>query len=168
MTTETTTDWIEAIGKPAFDALQELVDARDCDYNRLEELREERGDWNDDDDCGEDWATYHTDDAAELAALDKARGDCDDADDAQRRIDDDPLEIEVGGWWAPFGEPSPTEYRILLTTGGPAVRIVGDLGEHGDPTTARLEVQDWYKPWTEFPADENILLRYASSFAMAE
>ena len=170
MTTETTTaaDWIAAIGQPAIDALRELVDARDCDYDRLNELRDGRDEWNDGDDCREDWATYHTEDAAELAGLDLARGDCGSEEDAQQRIDDDPLEIQVGGWWAPFGDPYPTEYRILLTTGGPAVRIVGDLGEHGEPCSARLEVQDWFKQWTEFPANENILLRYASSFAFAE
>jgi len=32
--------------------------------------------------------------------------------------------------------------EILLCTGGPVVRIVGDLSQHHEPDSARLEYQD--------------------------
>src|SRR5690606_3875422 len=39
------------------------------------------------------------------------------------------------------------EYEILLSTGGPAVRIVGRLNVWGEPeTTAVLQYQDWFAP----------------------
>ena len=65
------------------------------------------------------------------------------------------------------GEWEADNYELLLGTGGPAVRIVGDLGEHKEPTSARLEVQDWFKPWTEYSDenhDDNMLLAYACCF----
>jgi hypothetical protein len=44
---------------------------------------------------------------------------------------------------------APAEFCILLCTGGPAVRIVGDLNR-GEPSNPRVEHQDWGTPWTEF------------------
>jgi len=41
----------------------------------------------------------------------------------------------------------PHEYKILLCTGGPAVRIVGYLNEYGRPKNAFVEHQDWNEPW---------------------
>ncbi|MDR6858912.1 hypothetical protein J2W96_005244 [Variovorax guangxiensis] len=41
------------------------------------------------------------------------------------------------------------EFEILLCTGGPTVRIVGDLDHHGEPDRARIEYQDWFEPWRE-------------------
>lgn len=112
------------------------------------------------------------------------------ADDASREesarqaIIDDPLEVSVrSGWYAPGrGPEAPAEYRILLSTGGPASRIVGELGEHGEPVSARLEVQDWGTPWTdaardamasastleEWQAIQPTLLSYAREFYFGE
>lgn len=56
---------------------------------------------------------------------------------------EEPLSIEVGGWWSPGEEPEPSEFRILLSTGGPACRLVGSIDCDG--TT--LEAQDWFIPW---------------------
>ena len=44
----------------------------------------------------------------------------------------------------------PAEYRILLTTGGPALRLIGELDQHGEPKTAVLQIQDWFLPWTDY------------------
>ncbi len=112
-----------------------------------------------------------------MAALDKAEangtaeldGDTLDADAIRERINEDPLEVLVrNDWHAPGAEDAEaTEYLILLCTGGPAVRIVGDLTGHEEPDTARLEYQDWFTPWIEYllTEDENaVLLRYAQQF----
>jgi len=42
----------------------------------------------------------------------------------------------------------PDEFEILLSTGGPALRIVGNLGRFNAPEAIELQKQDWFKPWT--------------------
>jgi len=90
-----------------------------------------------------------------------------DVDAAQQAIDEAPLSIEVRGGWLPVGtyEPDmPTDYRILLCTGGPAVRITGWLDGFGYPETARLEYQDWFTTWTEYTDHDYDLLEFARMF----
>lgn len=99
----------------------------------------------------------------------------DEIEAAQERIQEDALSVEVRSGWYVAGrggeDIKPTEYCILLCTGGPAVRITGELSEHGEPETARLEMQDWFLPWSEYrPTGQNIvesekiLLAYARQF----
>jgi hypothetical protein len=96
--------------------------------------------------------------------------DAERSEDAERVIHDDPLSVMVRDGWHEVGKPNedgPEEYEILLSTGGPATRIVGKLNQHCEPDTARLEVQDWFVPWQEWRGkdwSENILLDYARCF----
>lgn len=82
-------------------------------------------------------------------------------EDAERTIHESVLSVEVrsawhvpgsltndGDWGSPVSE-SPAEYRILLSTGGPACQITGTLSERGEPETATLQTQDWFKPWSD-------------------
>ena len=90
-----------------------------------------------------------------------------DEDEARQRIDEDPLSVMVRSDWVESGvEMKPAEYEILLMTGGPAVRIIGSLDEHGEPDRARLQYQDWGTPWTELfnPRDPETLIAYAGNF----
>lgn len=77
-----------------------------------------------------------------------------DSDALRERLLEMPLAIEMRDGCRPAGDASlndgDQEYRILLTMGGPALRITGDLGAHGEPETARLEYQDWGTPWTDY------------------
>lgn len=62
-------------------------------------------------------------------------------------------------------------YMILLGTGGPAMRITGDLNEYGEPETADYQFQDWNTPWTSArpsSEQEEILLEYARNFYFEE
>ena len=130
----------------------EMVAAAECDFDRLTELREEREDLEDD---AEALAAWDAENGAELADLTAAAGECADADEARERLQEDPLSVEVRSGWANVGEDlEPAEFCVLLCTGGPAVRIVGDL-DRGQPSRPRLEYQDWGTPWTEYfpPAD---------------
>lgn len=117
-------------------------------------------------------------------------GNFDDAcEDARQAIHENALSVEVRSGWRCIGVPStndtyPAEYRILLCTGGPAVQIMGELSEHGEPETARLMMQDWGLPWTEYrPLStskdaygrpmlvgdaQEILLTYARQFYFSE
>ena len=89
----------------------------------------------------------------------------DEAEAATTAIYDDPLEVSARSGWQAVGEPlEAKEYQILLCTGGPAVRVIGDLKE-GEPATAYLEYQDWGTYWVEYvEADKEILLVYARCF----
>lgn len=111
-----------------------------------------------------------------------------DAQDAAReRIQEDALSVEVqsgwvapGAWDAGLGRDrvKPEEYCILLCTGGPACRIIGTLDEYCQPETARMEVQDWFQPWTEYrpvllgtdagETAEDVMLTYARVFWYGE
>lgn len=85
-------------------------------------------------------------------ATDSQRGEYHDADEARQALWDHALSVEVrSGWVTPGAEMIPEEYSILLCTGGPAVRIIGRLSEHGEPTSAALQYQDWDTPWTDYP-----------------
>jgi len=102
----------------------------------------------------EEWQDYH------------------DEDDAEQRISESVLEVLVRGDWHTPGEHSEdAEFEILLTTGGPALRIRGELDHQGEPRRAWLEHQDWGTPWTPFwdattaPHDApSTLLAFASHF----
>lgn len=134
-----------------------MVAALDCEYDRLNELRDYDRDEMDDDE------------KEELEELEKAAGDCENEDDARERVEQDALSVEVrSGWHTPGSSDSePEHFKILLCTGGPAVRIMGTLNKYGEPERAWLEYQDWWTPWIERsnnPGDEETLLAYARVF----
>lgn len=100
-------------------------------------------------------------------------------EEAQQHIHEDPLSVQVRSGWYDIGaldtDTEPVEYEILLCTGGPAVRIRGSLGLHGEPVSARLQYQDWGTPWTEYilPYSNRLdryapLLTYAQQFYFGE
>ena len=149
-------NWAEEIGRNAFAAIAEMVDAASADWEQLEHLR----------DCEPDELDEF--EREQLRDLEAEVGDCEDQGDAEQRILDDPLSVGLGGWWETGTEPEAQEYRVLLTTGGPAVRIVGDIGLHGGAESAAMEVQDWGKPWTTYPCDQSILLEYVSRLYLGE
>lgn len=159
---ETTKDWVAEIGQPAAESIAEMVAALNCDYDRLEELRDER---DSHEDGAKVWAEANPDDAEELSELETAAGECADQDEARQRIEEDALSVQVRSDWHNVGEPGEdAEFEILLTTGGPAVRIIGELNQ-GEPSRPRLQVQDWGKCWTEYMGvDRDTLLAYCSVF----
>ena len=96
-----------------------------------------------------------------------------DRDRARERIEEDALSVEVrSDWHTPGDEDADaTDYQILITTGGPAARIVGELDQYKQPRTAIFEYQDWFKPWTEVytdSADTEVMLTYARCFYFGE
>jgi hypothetical protein len=101
--------------------------------------------------------------AAYAAAREKGEG----VMDAFEEIQEGPLAVSVrSDWQAPGSRLKAAEYQILLARGGPAVRITGELDEE-QPTTARIEYQDWFTPWQELPTspeETETLIEYARCF----
>lgn len=74
-----------------------------------------------------------------------------DEEDIRERIDLNALSVEVrGAWRVPGAESAPDKFCVLLCTGGPAVRLIGDLSEHCEPKRVRVQYQDWGTPWIEW------------------
>jgi hypothetical protein len=114
------------------------------------------------------WADQNPEDADELKELTEAVGEWATREDVEQAIAEDPLSIEVRSDWHGLGEfvdqARPAEFKILLTTGGPALRIMGEL-DNGEPTRAWLEYQDWGTPWTQYyDAEQDVLLTYCRQF----
>ena len=91
-------------------------------------------------------------------------------DDLLQELQEYPLSFLVrSGWQQPGEELEAMEYELLLCTGGPAVRITGDLDASGDPCSATLQHQDWGTPWTDVflsADDQEHLLWFAQQFSV--
>lgn len=150
-----------------------LVAALECDYARLDELRDEKetfiGDRMDTPDtnraCAEyEWAAENPDDAAELADLETAAGNCTSEDEAREAIEQDPLSVEIRSGWASTKEDfEPEEFRIVLCTGGPHVEIVGDI-DRGEPSRPRILYRDWLVAGEFLDFDRDTVLSYCRVF----
>lgn len=116
------------------------------------------------------------DELREAVAVNVGDGTCEPPDfefneeEARERILEDPLSVDVrSGWVASKEDMEPEEFCILLCTGGPAVRIVGEL-DRGEPSRAWIEYQDWFKPWTQLfgEIEQDTLLTYCRQFYFGE
>ena len=163
------------------ESIAAMVAALNCDFDRLQELRDEREeltsaaeDPESDDETAEAaaaLAAWDDDNAAELNDLEHAAGDCDDQDEARARIQEDALSVEVRSGWTPAQDVpfSAAEFRIILCTGGPHVEIRGELDDNGTPCRAWLQYQDWGTPMTQFfNVEQSTLLEYCSQFYFGE
>jgi hypothetical protein len=108
-----------------------------------------------------------------VEALRNAKTD-DEREAAQTNIHEDPLEVQVRGDWHAVGETNceATQFRILLCTGGPAVRIIGDLNEYNEPESAHVQYQDWFTRWQTLEhltdAENELLIEYCREFYFGE
>lgn len=172
------TDNAKAQADAQMRSIREMVAALDVDYDRLAELREcanenratvtayqeKMDDWQANADASEE--------LEELAELESQAGDCESRDDAEERVQQDALSVEVRSDWRATGDDhgDPSEFRIVLCTGGPHVQIRGELSQ-GEPSRAWLEYQDWGTPMTErvnLAGDQDALLAYARCFYFGE
>ena len=147
-----------------YSSIVAMLDAIACDYDRLTELTEEREELVE---LGthEELIEWDRENGEELEELNEAAGEYTDQDDAMAALYESPLEVLVRSGWAGVGEElEAEEFMILLCTGGPAVRIKGEL-EGGEVTRAWMEYQDWNTPWAHYTgASQSTLIEFAQYF----
>jgi len=103
------------------ESIVEMVAALNVDYARLRNARKRDADWNEDSTVSME--PCEPDDAAELAELRAAAGDCENEEQAREAIQNDRYRLQVRAGWHDPGtvDMTPEEFEILLCTGGPAV-----------------------------------------------
>jgi hypothetical protein len=82
-------------------------------------------------------------------------GDEDTVEAKRQEIEESALSVQVRGGWHTPGDvegAKPEEFELLLTYGGPALRVIGKLDEYGQPSEPRVQWQDWGTPWTDYRA----------------
>jgi hypothetical protein len=147
---ESISNGLQAIEEDIWDELDEL----------LEELRE----------------SGNLEDLDRLAELQNMAEGATNEDEMREHLEEMALDLSVRSDWCPIGTKlEAAEYKILLTTGGPALRIVGFLHSkpfgdllNGEPATAEMQYQDYGIAWTKFHCCEDTLLAYASLFYFGE
>lgn len=163
------------------ESVKAMVAAIGLDWNRYEELKEERetlaqdledtaGTMEHADAIGA-LAEWDRENGEEFQDLKEAAGEYEDEDAARQAIQEDPLSVEVrSGWYTPGSEAEPEEFKILLCTGGPAVQIRGELDQYRQPSRAWIEFQDWFTSWEELvePGSTETLLTYCQEFYFGE
>jgi len=163
MTEDTAKDQARA----QYESLCSMVNALGVDYDRLDELNKIVAEHTKKD------TTCKIELLREWEELLSAADKCENQDAARDRIQEDPLSVLVrSGWYNPGdydGQPPSEDFELLLMTGGPAVRIIGELDEFCQPVRAWLEYQDWGISWQRyFEVDENTLLTYCREFYLGE
>lgn len=158
-----------------YESIAAMVNALDCDYDRLEELREsakenraivaayaeKMDDWQANADAAAE--------LEELAELEEQSNGMASEDEAIEAIEQDPLSVETRSDWVSTWETMfPGEFRILLCTGGPHVEIVGDLDHYKQPCSVRILYKDWGTHGELFGFDHESVLRYCSVFFFGE
>lgn len=138
------------------ETITSLVAACIADFDRIDELKEERDDWleenpgsflhlNDPRNGGR-WAMACPDEADELAELLEQVGSYESREEVERELREMPLCIEVRSGWVERGrDMEAEEYRIVLSCGGPHCELRGDL----DNGSAHGPVRVLYSGWAE-------------------
>ncbi len=77
-------------------------------------------------------------------------------DEIRESINNSALSVEFRSGWSTNSEKLEVEeFKILLTWGGPALRVIGDLDQYKQTENIKLQFQDWGTPWTDFQLSEN-------------
>lgn len=58
------------------------------------------------------------------------------------------------GWSTNFDELEIEEFKILLSWGGPALRVIGELDQYKQCENVKLQFQDWGTYWTNYELTE--------------
>lgn len=148
------TDNAESQARAQYETIAAMVAALDVDYDRLQELRDEYATLSENE--IRNWPF-----AGELAELEESANGCTSEEEAIEAIENDPLSVEVRSDWESSADNfTPSEFRVVLCTGGPHVEIVGDLDQYGEPSRPRILFRDWGTSGELFDFDRDIVTRY--------
>lgn len=179
--THETENYAKTQAAAQYQSIVTMLAALNCDFDRLQELQDEREELADEVDGVNTASAYGLEkeceaiaaltqwdekNAKELKILAHEAAEYTDADEVCEALQNDPLSVEFRSGWTSYGDTAtPEEFRILLCTGGPAVQIRGELDQHGEPYRAWVEYQDWGTAWTQFfDVDQKTLLAYCQEF----
>ena len=178
-------DTAEAQAATQIASIVAMVAALTVDYDRLEELRDERAELTREyqslasnahatnaerDDAAKNLREWAEANAEELAELEAASGGNASEEEAREAIRQDALSVELRSGWARSKEEfEPEEFRIVLCTGGPHVELVGDL-DRGTPSRIRVLCRGWGTSGEYFPSSEEskALTTYCAQFYFGE
>jgi len=78
-----------------------------------------------------------------------------DADNIVDQLREQPASIQVrSGWHDNPSDLKPEEFKIELSGGGPATRIIGELDNNGEVYSVQPQHQNWGTPWTDLVLDD--------------
>ena len=79
-----------------------------------------------------------------------------DAENIVDELREQPASIQVRSGWTNLCTEkfTPYEFKIQLSGGGPATRIIGELDEHCQVWSVQPQHQDWGTPWTDLILDK--------------
>ena len=70
------------------------------------------------------------------------------SDGIQEEARNEALSVEFrSGWSSNLESMEPEEFKILLSTGGPACQVKGNLDQYNQATDIEIQYQDWGTPW---------------------
>ena len=92
--------------------------------------------------------------------IDSLNVTCDEDYEKQEEIKENILNSALSvefrsGWTSNPNELEIEEFKILLTWGGPALRVIGELNQYKEPENIKMQYQDWGTYWTDFEITEN-------------
>ena len=92
--------------------------------------------------------------------IDSLNVTCDEDYEKQEEIKENILNSALSvefrsGWTSNPNELEIEEFKILLTWGGPALRVIGELNQYKEPENIKMQYQDWGTFWTDFEITEN-------------
>ena len=68
----------------------------------------------------------------------------------REQAQEEALSVEFrSGWTHDLNDMKPEQFKILLSTGGPACQIIGDLNQYQEAIyySIKIQYQDWGTPW---------------------
>lgn len=148
-------------------SILELVAAYEMDWERFEEMKEEREFFKKEELYAElvEWEEENLEEWEELAEI---AGDYEDQVLVREAMLENALSCETRtDWSSNSGDNEPAEFRLCLMTGGGHVEVMGELGQYGEPVQAWIQYCDWGTPMTRLhisPDDEANLLTYCEQF----
>tara|TARA_Y100001951_G_C11228199_1_gene232997 strand:- start:326 stop:742 length:417 start_codon:yes stop_codon:yes gene_type:complete len=91
--------------------------------------------------------------------IDSLNVTCDEDYEKQEEIKENILNSALSvefrsGWTSNPNELEIEEFKILLTWGGPALRVIGELNQYKEPENIKMQYQDWGTFWTDFEITE--------------